>query len=295
MGLTFVRIPDNFICYKFNKTQYHKISWFLKGSGNGKFKKKNYNAVFLGSSQCYYGINDSILGEGYLNLGMNTPSRDLDLYLKEKFILSGGNSANYIVILGDGKFVSYGLHPLIPYLVNPSWLVSKGQSLISIHFWKYCTTRIQAVFDYFSWLLASKDIANKFNSRDFGVGYLDRITNKKQIVHSVYINPRNEPYVNSNAVSLFDEVRHNIKSQWNFMDCNEKLHNNKYLVIPGFESSNSFDLNKKNIVSFNREKIFMNVDIKNINDLLNDSIYWADHGHLNPKGSILFTKIIKIN
>ena len=292
MGLTFVRIPDNFICYKFNKTQYHKISWFLKSAGNGKFKKKNYHAVFLGSSQCYYGINDSILGEGYLNLGMNTPSRDLDLYLKEKFILSGGHSENYIVILGDGKFVSYGLHPLIPYLVKPSWLVSKGQSLISIHFWKYCTTRIQAVFDYFSWLLAKPDITNKFNSRDFGVGYLDRVTNKKQIIQSVCIDPRNEPYVNSNSVSLFDEALHNIKSQWNFMDCNENLHNNKYLVMPSFESSNSFDLSNKNIVSFNRNKVFVNVETKNIKNLLIDSIYWADQGHLNRNGNIFYTKLL---
>ena len=96
MGITFLTMSNEYISEKFQNTQYHKISWFLQQTVIGNFNKKKYKAVFLGSSQCYYGINDSILGNGYLNLGMNTPSRDLDLFMKQRFIQSGGSSDSYI-------------------------------------------------------------------------------------------------------------------------------------------------------------------------------------------------------
>ena len=292
IGLSIPKIPEDFICSKFQKTQYNKISWFLKMASEGKFKKKKYNSVFLGSSQCYYAINDSILGNGYLNLGMNTPSRDLDLYLKEKFILSGGNSESYIVILGNGKVVSFGLHPLIPYLVNPSWLLSKGQSIFSVHFWKYIIRRVQVLFEYLSWFLTENGQNDNLYSRNYGVGYLDRITAKKQMVNIKDFDSGNKSYMNINSVSLFDELRHNTKSQWNFIHYSEKLIKNKYLIVPGFQSLKSFSLMTQELMKLNQDKTFIHFKNDKIESILNDSIYWADQGHLNRNGSLFYTKLI---
>lgn len=292
VGLSIPKIPEDFVCYKFQKTQYNKISWFLKMASEGKFKERKYNSVFLGSSQCYYAINDSILGSGYLNLGMNTPSRDLDLYLKEKFIFSGGNSESYIVILGNGKVVSFGLHPLIPYLVNPTWLLSKGQSIFSVHFWKYIIKRVQVLFEYLSWCLTVNGQNDTLHSRDYGVGYLDRTTAKKQMVNIKDFDSDNESYMNVNAVSLFDELRHNTRSQWNFIHYSEKLIKNKYLIVPGFQSSNSFSLMTQELMRLNLDKTFIHFKNDKIESILNDPIYWADQGHLNRKGSLFYTKLI---
>lgn len=291
VGFTFLDISNDYICIKFQKTQYHKISWFLQRIDNGGFKKKKYKAVFLGSSQCYYGINDSILGKEFINLGMNTPSRDLDLYMKERFILGGGKSDNYIVVIGGGKVVSYGIHPLMPYLVKPSWFFASGQSLWTVHFGKYLIKRFQIVYDYISWQFFRKHEPIIVYTREFGVGYLDRITKIKQVKSNNNQSSEHDPYLNKNCMNLLDEFLHNTKSQWGFFERNEKMVKNRYLVILGFQSFKSLTQDLQNIQKANVK--LLHLDYRQFENLISDSINWADQGHLNRDGSANFTKQLK--
>ena len=88
IALSFANISNNYIYQKFQNTQYSKICWFLQKCERGDFSESKYEGIFIGSSQVYYGINDSIFGSKYLNLGFNTPSKDLDLYTLETFFES---------------------------------------------------------------------------------------------------------------------------------------------------------------------------------------------------------------
>jgi len=294
ISLTFIKIPNNYIYHKFQNTQYHKICWFLQKSESGYFKQNHYKAIFLGSSQCYYGINDSILGKGYLNLGMNTPSRDLDLYIKKRFYEDGGNAENCIVVIGGGKIVSYGLHPLMPYLVVPDWLIRNGQSVLSVHFWKYLINRFQVVFDYFSWLFLRVHEDLIMFKREFGVGYLDRVTKRRQQNFEEINKIANEPYLEKSKANFKEDVLHNQKSQWNFFINNELKRSNKYLIIPGFQSISSLKYEENKISSIKPKLNLIPINNKKLGNLVNDSMNWADQGHLNRKGALQFTRSIEL-
>ena len=294
ISLTFIKIPNNYIFHKFQKTQYHKICWFIQKSESGFFKQNHYKAIFLGSSQCYYGINDSILGKGYLNLGMNTPSRDLDLYIKERFYETGGNAKNCIVVIGGGKIVSYGLHPLMPYLVGPNWLIKNGQSVLSVHFWKYLTNRFQVVFDYFSWLFLRVHEDLIMFKQEFGVGYLDKVTKRRQQNFEEISKLANEPYLEKSKVNFKEDILHNQKSQWNFFINNELKGSNKYLIIPGFQSLSSLEFEVDKINSIQPRMDWIPINYKNLGDLVNDSMNWADQGHLNRQGAMQFTNSLEL-
>ena len=287
-----IKIPNEYVCSKFQNTQYHKICWFLQHAESGGFNQRKYNAVFLGSSQCYYGVNDSILGLDYLNLGMNTPSSDLDFYMKEKFLKSGGESDNFVQVIGGGKVVSFGLHPLMPFLVKPNWLIRNGQSFWSLHFLKYLINRFQVVFDYLFWQsLRKHEELIQFN-REFGVGYLDVVTKKRQLTLKKITGMEYLTYLDMNSVNCVDEFLHNVKSQWNFLEKNEGLGEIKFLVIPKFQTVDAVVFDFNNIQSFNSDFALIQTEYTKLRFLMSDSLYWADQGHLNRKGSLLYTRLV---
>jgi hypothetical protein len=147
IALSFGSISNNYIYQKFQNTQYSKICWFLQKCERGDFSEQKYKAIFIGSSQLYYGINDSILGIQYLNLGFNTPSKDMDFYVLKTFFESGGKAERVFLGVGGDKLVSYGIHPLMPYLVSPKWLLMYGQKWYSLHLWKFMIIRSQKVIE----------------------------------------------------------------------------------------------------------------------------------------------------
>jgi hypothetical protein len=291
-SVTFIKIPNKYICSKFQNTQYHKICWFIQHAESGGFNQRKYHTVFFGSSQCYYGINDSILGIDYLNLGMNTPSSDLDFYMKEKFVKSGGESNNFVQVIGGGKVVSFGLHPLMPFLVKPNWLIRNGQSFCSLHFLKYLINRFQTVCDYILWQsLRKHEELNQFK-REYGVGYLDVVTMKRQLKPKKINDMEYLTYLDKNSVNFVDEFLHNVKSQWNFLEKNEGLGQIRFLMIPKFQTVNAMVLDFNNIQSFNSDFTLIRIDYTKLGCLVSDSIFWADQGHLNRKGSLLYTRLV---
>jgi hypothetical protein len=281
--ISFNHIPNEYIYKKFENTQYNKINWFLQKIENGDFKEKKYKGVFFGSSQCYYGINDSILGPEYLNLGMNTPSRDMDLYMYESFENVGGKTDNIYSIIGGEQMVSYGIHPLMPYLVNPGWFVRNGQSIFSLHFYRYILIRSQKVLEsHFDFILGSKQYL-KF-TRLFGVGYLDRIIFNKTSRLNMVKTPQS--YVNPKVVTFYEEVRHNISSQWQFFD---KFKCSKKLLMPTFQLYTE----SHKISETLKVKGTIVIEIDSLNVYNNDYQNWADPGHLNRHGAIKFSIALK--
>jgi hypothetical protein len=281
--ISFIHIPNEYIYKKFENTQYNKINWFLQKIENGDFKEKKYKGVFFGSSQCYYGINDSILGPDFLNLGMNTPSRDMDLYMYEMFVNAGGKTKKVYTVIGGEQMVSYGIHPLMPYLVTPEWFVRHGQSIFSLHFYKYILIRAQKVSEScFDFLLKSKQYL-KF-TRPYGVGYLDR-TVFNRTPRSNFIKIPNR-YVNSEEVNFYEEFRHNMASQWRFFD---KFKDSKKLLLP------SFQINAEYRKISNSMKVIgaIIIDLDSLNGLNENYQNWADPGHLNRQGAIKFSLVLK--
>jgi hypothetical protein len=270
-------VSNNYIYQKFENTQYNKINWFLQKAESGDFKNSKYKGVFLGSSQCYYGVNDSILGKEYLNLGMNTPSRALDLYMKTKFLESGGSADCFYIGFDGFKKVSYGLHPLLPYLVKPTWLLQHGQGFISLHFWKYILLRAQVVLDDI--ITPYKQV--KVFDRAFGVGYLDFQISKNRKVVDRNSNERElrDRFNDPQKVVFWDEFRNNIQSQWNFFNKHKKSNYYKLILLPSFG-------NNRNTIDTQA------LDLKLPASLIYSHKYWADPGHLNRQGGIIFSKVL---
>ena len=271
-------MSNNYIYQKFENTQYNKINWFLQNVESGYFNDSKYKGVFLGSSQCYYGVNDSILGKQFLNLGMNTPSRDLDLYLKTKFVESGGSADCFYLGFYGFKKVSYGIHPLMPYLVTPTWLLQHGQGFVSLHFWKFILLRAQVVLDDF---ITPYKKVKAFN-RTFGVGYLDfQISKNKKVVvgnsnEREICNRFNDPQ----KVVFWDEFRNNIQSQWNFFGHITGPNKFRLILFPSFGNNrNSTDTQA--------------LDLKVPPSLIYSHKYWADPGHLNREGGLEYSKYLK--
>ncbi len=281
--ISFIRIPNEYIYHKFENTQYNKINWFLQKIENGDFKEKKYKGVFFGSSQCYYGINDSILGPDFLNLGMNTPSRDMDLYMYGSFVNAGGKAEKTYTLIGGEQMVSYGIHPLIPYLVTPGWLVKNGQSTFSLHFYKYILVRAQKVLESrFEFLWRSRQHL-KF-TRPYGVGYLDRTVFNRTPRSNFEKTPKR--YINPDEVTFYKEFRHNISSQWRFFN---RLKDGKKLLIPSFQSDTEY----RKISNLMKVKGVLVIDLDSLQGLNEDYKNWADPGHLNRQGAIRFSIALK--
>jgi hypothetical protein len=289
IALSFGKISNNFIYQKFQNTQYSKICWFLQKCQRGDFSQQEYKGIFIGSSQVYYGINDSILGPKYLNLGFNTPSKDMDLYVLETFFDSGGKAGRVFLGVGGDKLVSYGIHPLMPYLVSPNWLLTHGQKWYSLHFWKFIIIRSQKVLE--SRISPVDENIIEFK-RNYGVGYLDRTVNR--------IKPQNEVRLQKNrfnyraTVNRFDEIRHNINSQWSFFEVIKSNYKPQILMLPSYLMADKFEMMQE-FVQENKHLIglkMVGLEVS-FNEVFESRQYWADPGHLNKVGGIQFSNQLK--
>jgi hypothetical protein len=291
IALSFGSISNNYIYQKFQNTQYNKICWFLQKCANGDFRDSEYKAIFIGSSQVYYGINDSILGPKYLNLGFNTPSKDMDLYVLETFFESGGKAERVFLGVGGDKLVSYGIHPLMPYLVSPKWLLTHGQKWYSLHFWKCIVIRSQKVIEC---LFSYKDEKIIEFQRNFGVGYLDRTISRTK--PSNEIQTQKNRFNNHDQVNAYDELRNNSRSQWSFFEEIKSKYNPQILMLPSYLMADNFaslqQLVQENKHLKNLKMLSLN---SNFNEVLENRQYWADPGHLNRQGGFRFSiELIKV-
>jgi hypothetical protein len=289
IALSFGSISNNFIYQKFQNTQYSKICWFLQKCERGDFTESKFKGIFIGSSQVYYGINDSILGPQYLNLGFNKPSKDMDLFVLETFFESGGKSDSVYLGMGGDKIVSYGLHPLMPYLVSPKWLLKHGQKWYSLHFWKFLLIRSQKVLEIM--VPPPKKNNLEFN-RIYGVGYLDRKVSRSKPDDDVQV--QKNKFNDQDMANAFDEVRHNICSQWSFHEEIKLKYEPQLLMLPSYVLANRFEKMQQFTQGNKHLKglklLGLNVGFNNI---LEKQQNWADPGHLNRQGGICFSKELK--
>lgn len=289
IALSFGRISNNYVYQKFQNTQYNKICWLLQKCEYGDFSQTDYKGIFIGSSQVYYGVNDSILGSDYLNLGFNTPSRDFDLFVLESFFESGGKTERVFLGVGGEKIVSYGLHPLMPYLVSPKWLLKHGQKWYSLHFWKFVLIKSQ---NFLESLVSPKEKNILEFNRIYGVGYLDRTVSRSKPFDDGLL--QENKFNDQNMANALDEVRHNIRSQWSFFEQIKSKYKPTVLILPSFLIANKF----KQMQQFTQGNEYLKglkmVGLNaSFNDVLESQQNWADPGHLNRVGGIRFSNELK--
>jgi hypothetical protein len=289
IAFSFGRISNNYVYQNFQNTQYNKICWFLQKCERGDFAKSKYKGIFVGSSQLYYGINDSLLGQQYLNLGFNTPSKDMDLFVLETFFKSGGKTERVFLGVSGDKLVSYGIHPMLPYLVSPKWLLKHGQKLYSLHFWKFVVIRSQKVLESF---FSPKEKNIIVFNRNYGVGYLDQTLSRSKPDDDVQV--QKSKFNDHDMANGCDEVRHNICSQWLFFKQIKSKYKPAVLILPSYVIANKFE--KMQQFTQGNEylkglKVFsLNA---NFNKVLEKRQNWADPGHLNRQGGICFSDELK--
>jgi hypothetical protein len=289
IALSFGSISNNYIYQKFQNTQYSKICWFLQKCERGDFREQEYKGIFIGSSQVYYGINDSILGPKYLNLGFNTPSKDLDFYVLKTFFESGGKAERVFLGVGGDKLVSYGIHLLMPYLVSPKWLLTHGQKWYSLYFWKFMIIRSQKVIE--SAISPVDENIIEFK-RNYGVGYLDRTVIRAKPYDAIQLQKNRFNF--QNQVNAFDELRDNIRSQWSFLEEIKSKYKPQILVLPSYLTADKFVKIQQAIQENEYLKGLKKVGLNdNFSEVLESQGNWADPGHLNRVGGICFTNELK--
>ncbi len=289
IALSFCSISNYYVYQKFQNTQYSKICWFLQRCEQGDFAESKYKGIFIGSSQVYYGINDSILGPQYLNLGFNTPSKDMDLFVLETFFKFGGKSDSVYLGAGGDKIVSYGLHPLMPYLVSPKWLLKHGQKWYSLHFWKFLLIRSQKVLES---MVSTKEKSNLEFNRIYGVGYLDRTVSRSKPFDDGLL--QENKFNDQDIANSFDELRHNICSQWSFHEEIKSKYEPQILMLPSYVLANRFEKMQQFTQGNKHLKGLKFLGLKaGFNNILEKQKNWADPGHLNRVGGILFSKELK--
>lgn len=280
--ITFIPLRYDFFIHELADTQYEKIVWIIENINNNNFDK-HYKVVFLGSSQCLYGVNDSILGDSFLNLAVNTPSRDLDLYISQALLSHNVKFDSVCQIVSVGSNISYGTHKVMPFLVTPYWYFKNGQSMISIHFWRFIFARAAKVIA--SWL--SYSITKTKYDCDYtkyGVRFLKKSINNNFIPDTIssfsYCTDKIDPW---------EEFRYNYMSQTNFFYKLRDEFNVSYLIMPSFGKPKEYFQATQSFRSCFPEAHIICLNEKQ-KDLIIDTKLWADGGHMNVYGSEKFSQ-----
>jgi hypothetical protein len=267
-------IRKGYMRYKLKGTQYEKLLWFQESIENKELYNRNFEYCFLGSSFTLYGINDSLIEKQTINLGMNTPSKEMELYLY-KTLIENHNTVG--VVFRENTKLSYGLHPVLHYVCTPSWLLKNGQQFFQPHFLNFVLKRAQIVFK--SWVFFHK--SENYNCRytRFGFRSLEYTIDSSKFKKTQSLK---EIKLNYNQ---FENWLHNFNSAYNFnkrilQKCRDQKSNIVYFSLP--TPSRKYIIIKKN-----RRKVKWDIEY-----LRNNYYNWADPGHLNTKGAILFSNKI---
>lgn len=284
VAVGFLPMHHSFLQRSLSDTQYEKIVWIQQKLAKKEFKA-HYKAIFFGSSQCLYGINDSILGDDYLNLGMNTPSRDLDLFLVEQLDLHQIKADRYFQTIGGQSVVSYGTHKVMPFLVTPLWYIQHGQSMLSIHFWKFVLQRSGKVMQ--SWL-QSNDNLKPYNSHWTGYGY-------RALAHTLSdtVKPLSQERFDAcqSSFSWWTKIRSNTFSQTVFFNRFKLHYPTNYILMPSFETYSLYKQKQSKLTQCNGDTSILFMD-SNSFAKLNTTSVWGDQGHLNQTGATYWSVML---
>jgi hypothetical protein len=218
----------------------------------------------------------------------------MDLYVLETFFESGCKAERVFLGIGGDKIVSYGIHPLMPYLVSPKWLLMHGQKWYSLHFWKFMIIRSQKVLESMVSLKEKNIIEFKGN---YGVGYLDQTISRSKPYDEV--QSQKNRFNNQDQANAYDELRNNIRSQWSFFEEIKSKYKPQILMLPSYLMADNFARLQQFVQENKHLKNLKMVSLNaNFNEVLENQQYWADPGHLNRQGgirfSIKFKKVISI-
>jgi len=213
----------------------------------------------------------------------------MDLYVLETFFESGGRADGIYIGVGGDKLVSYGIHPLMPYLVSPNWLLTHDQKWYSLHFWKFIVIRSQKVLES---IISPVDENIIEFSRNYGVGYIDRTINRIKPINEVRL--QKNKFIYRASVNGFDEIRHNIQSQWSFFEDIKSIYKPQILMLPSYLKADKFQKLQQSIHE-NKHLNGLKKDSldSNLGNILESQENWADPGHLNRLGGIHFSNELK--
>ena len=94
--------------------------------------------------------------------------------------------------------------------------------------------------------------------------------------------------------NAFDEVRHNIRSQWSFHQEIKSKYKPQILILPSYVIANNFEKIQQFTQGNKHLKGLKVVGLdEGFTDVLEKQENWADSGHLNRAGGILFSKELK--
>lgn len=299
-GISELPVRSGYITFKLADTQYEKLLWLEHQFKSGKLNNQHYDIAVFGSSSSLYGFNDSATTSKAINLGVNTGNRSLELYLLEQFI-KYGNSANFFIkefhSLDYRYFDHYGLHKVLHYLVKPSWLLARGQSIIQPHFILFVINRFKTVIH--SWVFFHLQKNYDAGLTDFG--YRPKLKTISEHKYDDIINSSGPDIAGNNLnPGKFSDWRFNFSSSRRFRHNFDTIIAQKYkqkaiyvfmpTLIRGF--ANNTQLNntlKKMEKDFSIEIIPCPIDSSFYFNRFN----WADAGHYSQLGAITFTRAVE--
>jgi hypothetical protein len=297
IGIAELPVRKGYLNYKLVDTQYEKLLWMTYHFQSGKLKNNNFDIAVFGSSSSLYGFNDSVTNYKSINLGVNTGSRALELYLLEQFLING-NTAKYWVkefhSLKHYSFDYYGLHPVLHYFVTPSWLIKNHQIIIQPHFLYFVFNRIKVVVQ--SWLFFH--LYKEYNPSYTSYGYRPK--------HKISTP---ESYGKALAAELFDTIdnkqpmgsiniwRHNyetVKVLRKEFDRKIQEDHNKTVVYM-YHPTLIGRIDNKDLLNRAINRLGETFQVNAIPCVIDSTFYyerlnWADDGHYSNSGAILFTK-----
>jgi hypothetical protein len=317
LGYTAIKISDEYIVHKYRNTSYEKVAWNISKI-NSLSKKDSSMFSFFGPSFAQGGISDSILnskGIYAVNFGCNHPGKELELYFIER-LLKVVKPKEIIQHTSSYGAIPQGLHLAIPALVNPYWLVSRGQSILNYDFFYYFIRRIAFVTDYllfvikgnyeyqekiklfkYGWrpehlIISESDFKKLSINTRHSLTESDSIILNRGRINGETKNLKNEIKWRYRLIRYSDFWRNNFEnkmSQRNFMNraktiSAERAVTHRFIHIPMVVDS---------------DKPYIPIEMRNENVIyltstpfLSDNEMWADAHHLSLKGSLIYTDSI---
>jgi hypothetical protein len=290
-------IRKGYLNYKLADTQYEKLLWLMHQFDSGILRNNHFDIVLFGSSSSLYGFNDSVTTSKSINLGVNTGSRALELFILNQF-LSNGNTSKYWVkefhSLHFGYFDYYGLHPVLHYVTTPSWLIRNGQSILQPHFLQFVFNRIKVVIQSWFFFHLNKNYDPAYTH--YGYRPKNKVVSSERY-SKVLEAELFDPSKNFTYSGFLNMWRHNfsaVKSFRNQFDNNvqkEKSRHVSYLFHPSLKDRIERTALLNRVINTLGHDFQLNVLKCNIDSaFFYDRSNWADEGHYSNEGAIFFTK-----
>lgn len=281
------RLGHNY--YNHYELQYHEIT----------ANKKKIDCIIIGTSHATHGIQPALLdslGIGFYNFAMNGSSPEFYENWYTNVFKPSGLKPKYCIWATDW------------FLFDTTWLWRKYEqdseyfpdSIFYANLWRSEYDKFSLVFNRVPFIKykSVSDLPNIFRSYEesqfiiskYKDGFLPYWPAKVEKYRNRFVNNLKNTYtISSKQKKIFESLVHLMKQdgiQLVFVNIPEYGANQKdYAQIKSFQYLDSFAI--KNGVSF------LNYNLGKLTFISEDTSYFADWGHLNEKGSIAFSRILR--